>query len=137
MYIYTKPHNQQQMENPCLTFATPTLLAGDRSLADVIAHEIAVGALVWYCCCWLGASLLVCARAKLIGGGVVWFDGWLGDGNVGRQSVDLSTNQHAPLPTMTPSVPYICTQHSWSGNLVTNHTWEHFWLNEGCVRGFK
>ena len=28
------------MENPCLTFATPTLLAGDKSLADVIAHEI-------------------------------------------------------------------------------------------------
>ena len=50
------------MENPCLTFATPTLLAGDRSLADVIAHEIA---------------------------------------------------------------------HSWTGNLVTNATWEHFWLNEG------
>ena len=50
------------MENPCLTFATPTLLAGDKSLADVIAHEIA---------------------------------------------------------------------HSWTGNLVTNHTWEHFWLNEG------
>ena len=50
------------MENPCLTFATPTLIAGDRSLADVIAHEIA---------------------------------------------------------------------HSWTGNLITNHTWEHFWLNEG------
>ena len=49
------------MENPCLTFVTPTLLAGDRSLADVVAHEIA---------------------------------------------------------------------HSWTGNLVTNHTWEHFWLNE-------
>ena len=29
------------MENPCITFAAPTLLAGDRSLADVIAHEIA------------------------------------------------------------------------------------------------
>ena len=28
------------MENPCLTFVTPTLLAGDRSLIDVIAHEI-------------------------------------------------------------------------------------------------
>jgi leukotriene-A4 hydrolase len=28
------------MENPSLTFVTPTLLAGDRSLADVIAHEI-------------------------------------------------------------------------------------------------
>eukprot|EP01038_Epipyxis_sp_PR26KG_P008299 gene8299-11230_t len=50
------------MENPCLTFATPTLLAGDKSLADVIAHEIA---------------------------------------------------------------------HSWTGNLITNHTWDHFWLNEG------
>jgi leukotriene-A4 hydrolase len=45
-----------------LTFATPTLLAGDKSLAAVIAHEIA---------------------------------------------------------------------HSWTGNLVTNCTWEHFWLNEG------
>jgi leukotriene-A4 hydrolase len=50
------------MENPCLTFVTPTLLAGDRSLTDVVAHEIA---------------------------------------------------------------------HSWMGNLVTNRTWEHFWLNEG------
>ncbi|XP_055337255.1 leukotriene A-4 hydrolase-like [Paramacrobiotus metropolitanus] len=50
------------MENPCLTFLTPTLLAGDRSLANVVAHEIA---------------------------------------------------------------------HSWTGNLVTNLNWEHFWLNEG------
>lgn len=50
------------MENPCLTFVTPTLLAGDRSLANVVAHEVA---------------------------------------------------------------------HSWTGNLITNHTWEHFWLNEG------
>ncbi|MEE6519831.1 hypothetical protein FKM82_017582, partial [Ascaphus truei] len=46
------------MENPCLTFVTPTVLAGDRSLASVIAHEIS---------------------------------------------------------------------HSWTGNLVTNKTWEHFW----------
>lgn len=50
------------MENPCLTFVTPTLLAGDKSLADVVAHEIA---------------------------------------------------------------------HSWTGNLVTNRNFEHFWLNEG------
>ncbi|KAF9116751.1 Leukotriene A-4 hydrolase [Mortierella sp. AM989] len=28
------------MENPCLTFVTPSLLAGDRSLVDVVAHEI-------------------------------------------------------------------------------------------------
>jgi aminopeptidase N len=29
------------MENPRLTFLTPTLLAGDRSLVDVVAHELA------------------------------------------------------------------------------------------------
>lgn len=29
------------MENPCLTFATPTILAGDRSLVALIAHELA------------------------------------------------------------------------------------------------
>lgn len=27
------------MENTNLTFLTPTLLAGDRSLVDVVAHE--------------------------------------------------------------------------------------------------
>lgn len=50
------------MENPRMTFLTPTLIAGDRSLVDVVAHELA---------------------------------------------------------------------HSWTGNLVTNATNEHFWLNEG------
>eukprot|EP01059_Diplonema_ambulator_P034177 TRINITY_DN752_c0_g1_i6.p1 TRINITY_DN752_c0_g1~~TRINITY_DN752_c0_g1_i6.p1 ORF type:complete len:670 (+),score=225.57 TRINITY_DN752_c0_g1_i6:70-2079(+) len=29
------------MENPCLTFASPTLLTGDKSLTDVICHEVA------------------------------------------------------------------------------------------------
>ena len=52
------------MENPCLTFVTPTLLAGDRSQVAVIAHELS---------------------------------------------------------------------HSWSGNLATNTTWEHFWINEGLT----
>jgi leukotriene-A4 hydrolase len=50
------------MENPRLTFLTPTMIAGDRSLVDLVAHELA---------------------------------------------------------------------HSWSGNLVTNASWKHFWLNEG------
>lgn len=56
------------MENPKLTFATPTLIAGDRSLTSVIAHEMA---------------------------------------------------------------------HSWSGNLVTNATWDDFWLNEGFTVYFE
>lgn len=29
------------MENPCLTFATPTIIAGDRSLTALVAHELA------------------------------------------------------------------------------------------------
>jgi leukotriene-A4 hydrolase len=29
------------MENPCLTFVSPALIAGDRSMTNVIAHEIA------------------------------------------------------------------------------------------------
>ena len=39
------------MENPCITFVTPTLLAGDRSLANVIAHEIAHRYVVRYYYC--------------------------------------------------------------------------------------
>lgn len=50
------------MENPRLTFLTPTLITGDRAMTSVVVHELA---------------------------------------------------------------------HSWTGNLVTNATWEDFWLNEG------
>lgn len=50
------------MENPQLTFVTPTLLAGDRSLADVICHEIAHS--------WTGN--LVTANT--------WRDFWLNEG---------------------------------------------------------
>jgi len=56
------------MENPKLTFATPTIIAGDKSLVSLVAHELA---------------------------------------------------------------------HSWSGNLVTNSTWDDFWLNEGFTVYFE
>ncbi len=56
------------MENPRLTFATPTVIAGDKSLTSLLAHELA---------------------------------------------------------------------HSWSGNLVTNATWDDFWLNEGFTVYFE
>jgi leukotriene-A4 hydrolase len=50
------------MENPRLTFLSPTTIVGDRSLTNIITHELA---------------------------------------------------------------------HAWTGNLVTNATWEDFWINEG------
>lgn len=50
------------MENPCLTFVTPTLLAGDRSLTAVVAHEIAHS--------WTG-NLVTSAT---------WEDFWLNEG---------------------------------------------------------
>ena len=56
------------MENPRLTFATPTIIAGDRSLTSLVAHELA---------------------------------------------------------------------HSWSGNYVTNATWDDIWMNEGFTVYFE
>jgi aminopeptidase N len=56
------------MENPRLSFLTPVLVAGDRSLVSVVCHELA---------------------------------------------------------------------HSWSGNLVTNRTWDDLWLNEGFTTYFE
>lgn len=50
------------MENPTLTFLTPTFLAGDRSLVGLVAHELAHS--------WSG-NLVTNA---------VWSDGWLNEG---------------------------------------------------------
>ena len=50
------------MENPRLTFATPTILAGDRSLVSLVAHELAHS--------WSG-NLVTNA---------IWGDSWLNEG---------------------------------------------------------
>lgn len=61
------------MENPCITFVTPTLLAGDRSLAGVVAHEIAhswSGNLVTnqnWSNFWLNEGFTVFIERKIIG----------------------------------------------------------------------
>jgi leukotriene-A4 hydrolase len=61
------------MENPCLTFITPTLLAGDRSLANVVAHEIAhswTGNLVTnmnFEHIWLNEGFTVFIERKIVG----------------------------------------------------------------------
>lgn len=60
------------MENPRLTFLTPTLLAGDRSLANVLAHELAhswAGNLVTNANAehfWLNEGLTVYAERRIL-----------------------------------------------------------------------
>ena len=50
------------MENPALTFVTPSIIAGDKSLADVVAHEI--------CHSWSGNLITMDS----------WSDFWLNEG---------------------------------------------------------
>jgi aminopeptidase N len=50
------------MENPCLTFTTPTILAGDKSLVSLVAHELAHS--------WSGNLVTNAA----------WSDFWLNEG---------------------------------------------------------
>lgn len=60
------------MENPCLTFCTPTLLAGDRSQTAVIAHELAhswSGNLVTnktWTDFWINEGLTVFTESKIV-----------------------------------------------------------------------
>lgn len=60
------------MENPCCTFVTPLLIVGDRSLEDVIAHELAhswTGNLVTnahWGCFWLNEGLTTWAQFRII-----------------------------------------------------------------------
>ncbi|KAI8914307.1 peptidase family M1-domain-containing protein [Gorgonomyces haynaldii] len=85
------------MENPNLTFVTPTLLAGDRSLTDVVAHEIAhswMGNLVttknWEHF-WLNEGFTVFIERKIVGrlhgSAAAGFSAMIGHRNL-RNSID-------------------------------------------------
>jgi len=77
------------MENPCLTFVTPTIIAGDRSLTSVVCHEIAHS--------WMG-NLITCQT---------WEDFWLNEGFcvfVERKALrKLFGEQFAHLQGWTPA----------------------------------
>jgi hypothetical protein len=40
-FVYIQPILILAQENPNITFATPTIISGDKSNIDVIAHELA------------------------------------------------------------------------------------------------
>ncbi|XP_010186011.1 PREDICTED: aminopeptidase B, partial [Mesitornis unicolor] len=69
------------MENPCLTFLTPCLLAGDRSLVDVIIHEISHS--------WFG-NLVTNAT---------WGEFWLNEGFTVYAQRRISTEVYGPAYT--------------------------------------
>ncbi|KAF9934607.1 Leukotriene A-4 hydrolase [Linnemannia zychae] len=98
------------MENPCLTFVTPSLLAGDRSLVDVVAHEIAhswMGNLVttenWEHF-WLNEGFTVFVERKIVGRMKgkehSEFSAILGKKSL-QESVDLYGNDH-PFTALRP-----------------------------------
>ncbi|TPX33921.1 leukotriene-A4 hydrolase [Synchytrium microbalum] len=106
------------MENPCLTFVTPTLLAGDRSLQDVVAHEIShswMGNLVttkdWQNF-WLNEGFTMWCERKIIGrmhgNAEADFSAIIGMKAL-QESIDLYEEIHKPelsalLPNLTGGV---------------------------------
>eukprot|EP00967_Tisochrysis_lutea_P072327 scaffold96312_cov30-Tisochrysis_lutea.AAC.3 len=91
------------MENPCLTFVTPTLLAG--------ARWTHYPSRTW------GRPRSARAaphRARVAACNMTWRV---------RSTLDAGDRSLADVVAHEVS-------HSWTGNLITNATWEHFWLNE-------
>ncbi len=94
------------MENPRLTFLTPTLLAGDRSLVGVVAHELAhswTGNLVTNANAehfWLNEGFTVFAESRILeatdGPDVAQLDAALG-----RKELDQALARFATRPALT------------------------------------
>lgn len=94
------------MENPRLTFLTPTLLAGDRSLVGVVAHELAhswTGNLVTNANAehfWLNEGFTVFAERRILeaidGPEVAELDAALG-----RKELDAAIARFADRPALT------------------------------------
>ncbi len=94
------------MENPRLTFVTPTLLAGDRSLVSVIAHELAhswTGNLVTNANAehfWLNEGFTMYAERRIVealeGPAMASLSAALG-----RRELEVSLRRFADRPEMT------------------------------------
>lgn len=78
------------MENPCLTFVTPCLLAGDRSLVDVIIHEISHS--------WFG-NLVTNAS---------WGEFWLNEGFTMYAQRRISTEVYGAWPCLALGCWALC-----------------------------
>lgn len=94
------------MENPRLTFVTPTVIAGDRSLVNVLAHELAhswTGNLVTNANAehfWLNEGFTVFAERRILeqleGAELTALHAALG-----RRSLDQAVEQFASAPQLT------------------------------------
>lgn len=94
------------MENPRMTFLTPTLLAGDRSLVDVVAHELAhswTGNLVTNANAehfWLNEGFTVWAERhilKALHGEEAWSLAWA----IGEKALEESLDRFRDRPEWT------------------------------------
>lgn len=123
------------MENPCLTFATPTLLAGDGSLADVVAHEIIHS---WsgngFTCCawedfWLNEGFTMMGQRKVVaavrekytykesiikGDAFFAFDSFDGAGKLAEELETLASRGHAKYTKLVPDMTGVDPDESFS-----------------------
>ncbi len=94
------------MENPRLTFLTPTLIAGDRSLVAVVAHELAhswTGNLVTNANAehfWLNEGMTVFAERRIIEA-VEGEEVWALHAALGRRELEEALAKFAKSPGLT------------------------------------